>query len=58
MAGEYCPEGSSAPVTCDPGSYCHTDKMNSTRGLCSPGYYCNGGSNTSKSVLLEFASSD
>lgn len=42
VAGTYCPEGSPAPIPCDPGSYCLHDELGSTSGLCLEGYYCNG----------------
>lgn len=48
VAGEYCPIGSSAPIACDPGYYCHRPMMNETGGLCAPGYYCSLNSTTSK----------
>ena len=40
FAGEYCPEGSSAPLDCDPGYYCDVNEMNSPRAMCAAGYYC------------------
>lgn len=43
-AGSYCPEGSSGPVDCTPGSYCDTDELDSPTGLCRAGYYCSGNS--------------
>ncbi|CAM9393726.1 unnamed protein product, partial [Sphacelaria rigidula] len=42
-AGHYCPQGTSDPVTCDPGTY-----MNNTGAAecfpCPEGYYCDGSS--------------
>ena len=37
--GHYCPEGSGAPIGCDPGSYSSTEG-HTTCTLCPPGYYC------------------
>ena len=40
VSGTYCPEGSSQPTPCTPGSFCASDYLNQTTGLCDPGYYC------------------
>lgn len=42
IAGEYCPQGASAPIPCDPGMYCLSDELDAPSGLCMAGYYCNG----------------
>jgi hypothetical protein len=40
VEGEYCPEGSSAAIKCDPGYYCPNQEMAAPKGACKGGYYC------------------
>ena len=42
--GHYCPEGSPAPIQCEPGTYTDT-KLNEVCLTCTAGYYCTMGSN-------------
>ena len=48
VVGQYCPEGSSMPLGCDPGKYCHADAMSAPQGPCAAGYYCTANSTTDK----------
>ena len=40
--GTFCPQGSTAPISCTPGYYCLEDKLPNVSGECGAGYYCNG----------------
>ncbi|XP_064159371.1 SCO-spondin [Anguilla rostrata] len=42
--GFYCPEGSSAPKSCDQGLYCNQTGLASPSGPCEAGFYCPRGS--------------
>lgn len=48
VANQYCPQGSSAPMGCEPGQYCDVDMMDSPRGNCAAGYYCSSNSSTNQ----------
>ena len=41
-AGNYCPGGSSVPLSCPPGKYCADKLLHEPSGNCSGGYFCNG----------------
>ena len=38
--GEFCPEGSAAPVPCTSGSYCDVPELSTVTGPCDAGHYC------------------
>ena len=44
--GQYCPEGSSMPLSCDPGYYCGAVALSNVSGSCEQGYYCTGSATT------------
>lgn len=44
VPGQYCPTGSGAAVSCDPGNYCWNYLLTAVSGLCAAGYYCPTGS--------------
>ena len=49
-AGNYCPTGSTLPLTCDAGYYCPSILMSVRGPACQAGYYCAGGANTSTPI--------
>ena len=45
--GDFCPEGSSAPIKCTAGYYCDDYELATPKAQCSPGYYCPSGQTSS-----------
>jgi len=51
VAGQYCPERSSVPLTCPEGEYCAGERLSTSTGKCQEGYYCPAGSTTGKANI-------
>eukprot|EP01135_Chromosphaera_perkinsii_P005913 Nk52_evm8s371 gene=Nk52_evmTU8s371 len=50
VASQYCPVGSTAPLSCSAGSFCKSEGLAAPEGDCTAGYFCIGGATVANPV--------